>query len=109
MITLKNNKLPKIHLKLKKYKIINDNEFVTHYQKTIFTKNMYHYPKIFYINIFYHKKDNWSDVCVSLKEYIHEVEDYMYDWYSGEYEYKTMPIIAKFDKGLLKYLEEVED
>lgn len=35
MITLKNNKLPKLHLKLHKYKIESDNENVTQYVKTI--------------------------------------------------------------------------
>lgn len=33
MITLKNNKLPKLHLKLKGYKIFSNNEFVTEYRK----------------------------------------------------------------------------
>lgn len=34
MLTLKNNKLPKLHLKLKGYKIFSNNEFVTEYRKT---------------------------------------------------------------------------
>ena len=39
MITLKNNKLPKLHLKLKGYKIASANDKVTEYRKTILLKD----------------------------------------------------------------------
>ena len=41
MKTLKNNKLPKLHLKFKGYKIASDNEEVTEYRKTIHLKDKY--------------------------------------------------------------------
>lgn len=108
MITLKNNKLPKSHLKLHGYKIESDNEYITEYRKSIYMKNEYNYPLIYHIHIFYHKDNTDSDVCVSVQEYNPEIRDYRYDWYSGEYEYKSMPIIGIYDHGLLKYLKEVE-
>lgn len=109
MITLKNNKLPKLHLKLHKYKIESDNENVTQYVKTIVAKDIYNYAIFYYINIFYHKKDNLTDVCVSTKRYVPDWNDWGYDFYSGEHQNKSFPIIEKYDKGLLKYLEVLKN
>ena len=49
-----------------------------------------------------------SDICVSIQKYIKDWEDWGYDWYSGDYEDKSIPIIKKYDKRLLKYLEQIE-
>lgn len=108
MITLKNNKLPKFHLKLKKYKIESDNENVTQYVKTIVTKDIYNYGKFYYINIFYHKKDNLTDICVSTKRYVPDWNDWGYGFYLGKYQNKSFSIIEKYDKKLLKYLEVID-
>lgn len=108
MISLKNNKLPKLHLKLKKYKIESDNENVTHYVKTIITKDEYNYGMFYFINIFYHKNDKFSEVCVSTKRYISDWQDWGYNFYSGKYQNKSFPIIEKYDKKLLKYLEVID-
>lgn len=107
MITLKKNKLPKLHLKLHNYKIVSDNEYVTEYRKTIVAKDANNYGMFYYIHIFYHKKDNWSDVCVSTQRYILDWEDWGYEFYSGKYENMSFPIIKMYDKGLLKYLEKL--
>lgn len=64
---------------------------------------------VYYIHIFYHLKDEFSDVCVSIKKYNREWEKWEYDWYSGEYEQKSIPVIQKYDKKLLKYLEILEE
>lgn len=108
MYTLKNNKLPKLHLKLKGYKIEHKNDKVIEYRKTIVGKDENNYGMFYFIHIFYHLKDDWSDVCVSLRKYVREWEDWGYDWYSGKYEEKSIPIIAKYDKGLLEYIEPLK-
>lgn len=105
MITLKNNKLPIIYLKLHKYKVERENEYVKTYTKTIVSKNEYNSPLYYFINIFYHKQDNLTEICVSMKSYNPYLKDYEYDFYSGEYENKSIDIIKKFDRKLLKYLE----
>lgn len=107
MITLKNNKLPKLHLKLKGYKIASDNEKVTEYRKTILLKDKYNYPEIYYIHIFYHKKDDLSDVCVSRQFYSQDEKDWRYNWYSGKYEMYSLDYIVAFDKSLLKYIKKI--
>lgn len=109
MITLKNNKLPKLHLKLHKYKVASNNEYVTEYRKTIVAKDANNYGMFYYIHIFYHKKDNWSDVCVSTQRYVPNWNDWGYDFYSGKYQNKSFPIIKMYDKGLLKYLEVLKE
>lgn len=108
MYTLKNNKLPKLHLKLNKYKIKSKNDKVIEYRKTIITKDEFNYGMFYFIHIFYHLQDNWSDICVSTQRYIQDWKDWRYDFYSGKYEEKSIPIIAKYDKGLLKYIEHIE-
>lgn len=61
----------------------------------------------YFIHIFYHLKDKFTEVCVSYKRYNQEVEDWRYDWYSGKYASKS--ILEMYDKKLLKYIEETED
>ena len=63
----------------------------------------------YFIHIFYHLKDKFTEVCVSYKRYNQEVEDWRYDWYSGKYASKSITIIEMYDKKLLKYIEETED
>lgn len=109
MYTLKNNKLPKLHLKLNKYEIKSKNNKVIEYRKTIITKDEFNYGMFYFIHIFYHLQDNLSDVCVSTKRYVPEWEYWGYDWYSGEYEENSIPIIAKYDKKLLKYIKHKGD
>lgn len=108
MITLKKNKLPKLHLLFNGYKIMSDNEEVREYRKTIISKDEYNYGMFYFIHVFYHKKDTMSDICVSIQKYIKDWEDWGYDWYSGDCEDKSIPIIKKYDKRLLKYLEQIE-
>lgn len=60
----------------------------------------------YFIHIFYHLKDEFTEVCVSYKRYNQEAEDWIYDLYSGEYEDKSIPIITLYDKKLLKYIEK---
>ena len=62
----------------------------------------------YFIHIFYHLKDNCSEVCVSLQRYVREWKDWGYDWYSGDYVEKSIPIIQMYDKKLLKYIERYE-
>lgn len=69
---------------------------------------MFNYAMFYFIHIFYHLKDEFTEVCVSYKRYNQEVEDWRYDWYSGKYASKSIPIIGKHDKKLLKYIEEKE-
>ena len=88
MYSLKNNKLPRLHLKLNKYQIKSKNDTVIEYRKTIVSKDEYNYGMFYFIHIFYHPK---------------------YDWYSGDYEEKSIPIIARYDKKLLKYIEHIDD
>lgn len=109
MITLKNNKLPKLHLKFKGYKIASDNEEVTEYRKTIHLKDKYNYPEIYYIHIFYHKKDILSDIGISRQFYSQDGKDWRYNWYSGKYEMYSLDYIVAFDKSLLKYIERSKD
>lgn len=109
MYTLKNNKLPKLHLKFKGYEIKSKNEKVIEYRQTIVAKDEYNYGMFYFIHIFYHLKDKFTEVCVSLQKYNQEWEDWRYDWYSGDYQEKSIPIIAKYDKGLLKYIEKLEE
>ena len=109
MYTLKNNKLPKLHLKLHKYKIENKNDEVVSYKKTIIAKDDFNYGMFYFIHIFYHLKDNLSDVCVSLQKYDRYLNAWEYDWYCGDYEDKSIPIIKKYDKKLLKYLKKAEE
>lgn len=109
MITLKNNKLPKLHLKFKGYKIASDNEEVTEYRKTIHLKDKYNYPEIYYIHIFYHKKDILSDIGISRQFYSQDEKDWRYNWYSGKYEMYSLDYIVAFDKSLLKYIERSKD
>ena len=107
MYSLKNNKLPKLHLKFNGYKIENKNDKVIEYRKIIVSKDKYNYGMFYFIHIFYHLKDDWSDVCVSLQKYNRDFKDCEYDWYSGNYEDESMPIIEKYDNKLLKYIEKV--
>lgn len=107
MYSLKNNKLPKLHLRFNGYKIENKNDKVIEYRKTIVSKDKYNYGMFYFIHIFYHLKNDWSDVCVSLQKYNRDFEDWEYDWYSGNYEEKSIPIIKKYDKKLLKYLKHI--
>ena len=109
MYTLKNNKLPKLHLKLHKYEIENKNDEIISYKKTIIDKDENNYGMFYFIHIFYHLKNNLSDVCVSLKKYNRDLDDWEYDWYGGDYEDKSISIIAKYDRKLLKYLKKVEE
>lgn len=109
MYSLKNNKLPRLHLKLNKYQIKAKNDTVIEYRKTIVSKDEYNYGMFYFIHIFYHPKDDWSDICVSVKKYNRDWEDWGYDWYSGDYEEKSIPIIARYDKKLLKYIEHIDD
>ena len=109
MLTLKNNKLPKLHLFLNKYKIKSKNEKVIEYRKTIVSKDEFNYGMFYFIHIFYHLQDKDTNICVSLQRYNREWEDWGYDWYSGEYEEKSIPIIMKYDKKLLKCIEKTED
>ena len=106
MITLKNNKLPRLHLKLKNYRIFSNNEFVTEYRKAIVLKDQYNYPEVYYIHIFYHKQDNDSDVCVSRQVYLQDEKEWGYNFYSGEHEAYSWDYIIAFDKKLLKFIEE---
>ncbi len=108
MITLKNNKLPKLHLKLKGYKVFSNNEFVTEYRKIIVLKDKYNYPEVYYIHIFYHKQDNYSDVCVSRQIYLQDEKEWGYNFYSGKYETYSWDYIIAFDKKLLKFIEKEE-
>lgn len=105
MYILKNNKLPKLHLKLNGYKIKSKNDKVIEYRKTIVSKDKFNYGMFYFIHIFYHLQDNLSNVCVSTQRYIQDWKDWGYDWYSGKYEKKSIPIIEKYDKKLLKYIE----
>ena len=109
MITLKNNKLPRLHLFLNGYEIKSENEYVREYRKTIVAKDEFNYGMFYYIHVFYHKKETWSDICVSTKEYNPYAGDWMYDWYSGDYIDKSWKIIGKYDKRLLKYIESMEE
>lgn len=109
MYTLKNNKLPKLHLILNKYEIKNKNEKVIEYRKTIVSKDEFNYGMFYFIHIFHHLKDKNTEVCVSIQIYNREREEWNYDWYSGDYEDKSIPIIGMYDKKLLKYLEKVEE
>ena len=108
MYSLKNNKLPKLHLRFNLYKIENKNDKVIEYRKTIVSKDKYNYGMFYFIHIFYHLKDDWTDVCVSLQKYNRDFEDWEYDWYSGDYEEKSIPVIKKYDKKLLKYLKHID-
>lgn len=63
----------------------------------------------YFIHIFYHLKDEFTEVCVSYKRYNQEVEYCEYDFYSGKYASKSIHIIEKYDKKLLKHIEERED
>lgn len=109
MYTLKNNKLPKWHLIFNKYELKSKNENVIEYRKTIVSKDEFNYGMFYYIHIFYHLKDKDTEVCVSLKRYNREWEDWGYDWYSGDYEDDSIPIIEKYDKKLLKFIEKIEE
>jgi len=109
MYILKNNKLPKLHLKLKGYEIKSRNDKVIEYRKTIVAKDEFNYGMFYFIHIFYHLQDSLSNICVSTQKYVREWEDWGYDWYSGLYEKKSIPIIAKYDKGLLKYIEHIKE
>ncbi len=108
MYILKNNRLPKLHLKLKGYEIKNKNDEVIEYRKTIITKDEFNYGMFYFIHIYYHLKDQLSEVCVSMQKYIDDWEDWGYDFYTGQYENKSISIIAKYDKGLLKYIKHIE-
>ena len=107
MYTLINNKLPKIHLILNKYKIKSKNENVIEYRKTIVSKDEFNYGMFYFIHIFYHLKDKYSDICVSIKKYNREIQDWEYDWFGGDYEDESIPVIKKYDNKLLKYIEKV--
>ena len=48
MYTLKNNKLPKLHLKLKNYEIKSKNDEVIEYRKTIMSKDEYNYGMFYF-------------------------------------------------------------
>lgn len=109
MYTLKDNKLPKFHLRFNKYEIKSQNERVIEYRKRIIEKDEFNYGKFYFIHIFYHLKDKNTEVCVSLQKYDREMEDWRYDWYSGDYEDKSLFIIGRYDKKLLNYIEKIED
>ena len=106
MYTLKNNKLPRLHLWLNGYEIKSKNDRVIDYVKTIIITNRFLY---YYIHIFYHLQDSLSNICVSLKRYDTNIGEWIYDFYSGKYEEESMPIIRKYDKRLLKYIEHIKE
>lgn len=106
MYTLKNNKLPKLHLWLNGYEIKSKNNRVIDYMKTIIIPKDFLY---YYIHIFYHLQDNCTEICVSLKKYDTNIGEWIYDFYSGEYEEESIPIIRKYDKRLLKYIEYIKE
>lgn len=109
MYVLKNNKLPKLHLFLKGYKVEFESDKVIEYKKTIITKDDNNYGMFYFIHIFKYLDDNSSEVSVSIQKYVREWKDWGYDWYSGKYEDKSIPIIAKYDKRLLKYIKYIEE
>ena len=109
MYTLKNNKLPKLHLWLNGYKINSKNDRVIEYRKTIVTKDKFNYAMFYFIHIFYHLQDKYTDICVSTQRKIPFLNDWDYDFYSGKYEEENIPIIRKYDKRLLKYIEHIKE
>ena len=112
MYSLKNNKIPKLHLKLNGYKLEFKSDKCIEYKKTIVSKDEYNYGMFYFIHVYYYPQDGeqdaWSNVCVSLKQYNRDWEDWGYDWYSGKYAERSIPIIARYDKKLLKYIEHVD-
>lgn len=70
------------------------------------TKDEHNYGMFYFIHIFYHLKDKFSEICVSLQKYNREWKDWGYIWYGGEYSEKSIPIIQMYDKKLLKYIEK---
>lgn len=109
MYTLKNNKLPKLHLKLNGYKIEYKSDKVIQFTKTVVEKDKYHYGFFYHIHIFHYIQDGYTEICVVKQSYVPQWEDWGFVWYSGDYQDQAIPIIEKYDKKLLKYIEKISD
>ncbi len=108
MYILKNNKLPKFHLKFNGYKIENKNDKIIGYIKTIASKDENNYAMFYFIHIAYNLKNERSEVYVTWKKYNPWSQDWMYFWSGGDDSGRVIPIIAQYDKKLLKYLKYID-
>lgn len=71
MYILKNNKLPKFHLKFNGYRIENKNDKIIGYIKTIASKDENNYAMFYFIHIAYNLKNERSEVYVTWENIIH--------------------------------------
>lgn len=108
MVILKKNKLPKLYLFLKGYKIASDVGDVICYKKEIVDKDALNYAMFYRIYIFYKPNGEFSEVVVGTKQFDYTCRDWCYDFWSGELAFKTYGFISARERSLLKYIEYKE-